>query len=313
MKILSLLFRIVTLAVVVALGTLWFLNKDELSAIQDSYKNAAQELNVPDAPLSDVLKKGMNDLSDTQDELKESQARAAGLDQRLASTREELSSTEDQLRATNQKLRNTQRDLETAQTEKEEADEVAEQLTAQLKTVRNDLIRVNKEKFELSQRIESVEDERRALARRVQQLEDMEESPTEVAGGETDEEETGETADQVARLREQLDAAREELSRLSENQLGAALAVPGSGDSSLAPNQVRVKSLSLERGMVVLSPSSSDEFVGVSNLKVDRDGTPIADLRIRGVYPDYVVADILPSSVFADALKKGSVYSIEKQ
>jgi len=313
MKILSLLFRIVTLAVVVALGTLWFLNKDELSAIQESYESAAQELNVPDAPLSDVLKKGMNELADTQSELKQSQARAAGLDQQLASTRDELTSTEDQLRATNQKLRNTQRDMQTAQEEKEEAGKVAEQLTAQLKTVRSDLIRVNKEKFELSQRIESVEDEKRALARRVQQLEGMSGSETQVADGSTEEEQTEDAAAEVARLREQLASARDEIARLSENQLGAALAVPGSGDSSLAPNQVRVKSLSLERGMVVFSPSTNDEFVGVSNLELDRDGTPIADLRIRGVYPDYVVAEILPSSVFAAALKTGSVYTITKQ
>ena len=312
MKILSLLFRIITLAVVVALGTLWFLNKDELSAIKDAYESAAQELNVPDAPLSDVLKKGMNELAETQSDLQESQARAAGLDQQLASARDELTSTEDRLRATNQKLRNTQRDMQTAREEMKSAKDVAERLTAELKTVRNDLIRVNKEKFELSQRIESVEDEKRALARRVQQLEGMEGTGTSVASASSDSEE-GRASEQVSRLRDQLAAAREEISRLSNNPLGAALADPGSGDSSLAPNQVRVKSLSIERGMVVLSPSTGDEFVGVSNLEVDRDGTPVADLRIRGVYPDYVVAEILPSSAFVDALKTGSVYTIKKQ
>ncbi|MGE9290990.1 MAG: hypothetical protein ACQKBT_08375 [Puniceicoccales bacterium] len=309
MKALSLILRIVTLAVIIALGTMWFLNKDELSAINEAYQNAGQQLNIPDQPLSKVITKGMNDLSQTQSELRETQARAASVDQRLASTNEELTATEDQLRATNQKLRNTQRDFEALQNEVTDSSKIAERLTAELKTVRSDLIRVNREKFELSQQIETVEEEKRALARRVELLGDGSGS-TVTASAEG--EEAVDSSAEVARLKEQLDAARSEIARLSNNPLGAALAASSGGDDTLAPNQVRVKSINLERGLIVLSPSSSDEFVGVSTLTVNRDGSPIANLKLRGVYPDYIVAEILPDSVFADALQSGSVYTYRK-
>lgn len=312
MKILSLILRLVTLAVIIALGTVWFLNKDELSAINEAYQSAATELNVPDQPLSKVITKGMNELSQTQSELRESRARAAGLEQQLSSAREELTTTEDQLRSTNQKLRNTQRDLESTKEEVASAQEVSERLTAELKTVRNDLIRVNKEKFELSQRIESVEEEKRGLARRVEQLEEMGGGGSAVASAAASEAAGDAEDDQVARLRSQLEAARAEITRLSNNPLGAALASSVGGDDTLPPNQVRVKSINLDRGLIVLTPSASDEFVGVSTLTVNRDGAPVADLRLRGVYPDYLVAEILPSSAFAEALQSGSVYSYRR-
>jgi hypothetical protein len=177
-------------------------------------------------------------------------------------------------------------------------------LTAELKTVRNDLIRVNKEKFELSQQIESVEEEKRALARRVEQL-----SGGGVATSVASQDGPAVDTAEVERLREQLASARNEIARLSNNPLSAALSTSSGGDESLGPKQVRVRSINLDRGLVVLSPSASDEFVGVNTMTVDRDGAPIAQLRLRGVYPDYLVAEILPASAFAAALKPGSVYS----
>jgi|GEM_PF-5923584 len=308
MKILSILLRIVTLAVIIALGTIWFLNKDELSAINEAYQSAGKQLNIPDQPLSHVLTKGMNDLEQTQSELRESQAKAGSLTQQLATTKETLTTTEDQLRSTSQQLRNTERDLAEVKRERDQSKSLAENLTAEMKTVRGDLIRVNKEKFELSQRIESTEEEKRALARRVQQLEEMGSVASDGSGSS----ETSFEASNIDQLRSQLDAARQEITLLKNDPLGAALASTTGGDGSLAPNQVRVKSLNLDRGLVVLSPSTSDEFIGVSTLTVNRDGSPVANLKLRGVYPDYIVAEILPSSAFAAALKQGSVYTFRK-
>ncbi len=310
MKALSLILRIITLAVIIALGTIWFLNKDELSAINEAYEKAGSQLNIPDEPLSRVLSKGMNDLSQTQSQLRESEALASNLEQQLASEQQNLRSTEDQLRATNQKLRSTQRELEEANTLQAEAKETAERLTAELDTVRSDLIRVNREKFELSQRIESVEEERRALARRVEQLSDG--GPTTTAGTEESPAQSAEAQAEVARLRDELAAAQDEIARLSNNPIRAALASDSGGEERLSANQVRVRSINLDRGLVVLSPSADDEFVGVSTLSVNRDGAPIAELRLRGVYPDYLVAEILPDSIFAEALKSGAVYTIRK-
>jgi DNA repair exonuclease SbcCD ATPase subunit len=313
MKILSLLLRLVTLAVLVALGAVWFLNKEELSAINEAYQRAGEELNVPDQPLSKVIDKGINELSQTRNELRQSQARAAGLEQKLTSTRDELATTEDQLRSTNQKLRNTQRELESANEQVAEAEDVKDRLNSELETVRNDLIRVNKEKFELSQRIESVEEEKKALARRVEQLEGM--GPTTAARStddEEDEEVSASASDRIARLQDQLEAAEREIERLSNNPLSAALASASGGDETLTRNQVRVKSVNLDRGLIVLRPSPDGEFVGVDNLTVNRDGAPIAELKLRGVYPDYLVAEILPSSTFAEALETGSVYTFRK-
>ena len=309
MKALSLILRIVTLAVIIAIGTMWFLNKDELSAINTAYQDAGKQLNIPDQPLSKVITKGMNDLNQTQSELRETQARAKSFDQRLTSTSEELTATEDQLRATNQKLRNTQRDLEDIKSNMGDSEQVAQRLTAELKTVRSDLIRVNREKFELSQQIETVEEEKRALARRVEQLGDGGSTTVTASAAE----ETPDNSAEVAKLKEQLAAARSEIARLSDNPLGAALASTSTSSTSpLSPNQVRVKSINLDRGLVVLSPSSSDEFAGVTTMTVNRDGSPIANLKLRGVYPDYIVAEILPDSVFAEALKSGSVYTYRK-
>ncbi len=313
MKILSLILRIVTLLVIVALGVVWFLNKDEIAAINDAYKSAATELNVPDQPLSKVITKGMNDLKQTQSELRESKADVATLERDLTDAKGKLTTAEDQLRSTNQKLRNTQRDLEDTKEEMASAKQVSERLTEELKTVRNDLIRVNKEKFELSQKVESTEEEKRALARRVQQLEEMSSTgsvaDSDSEGGDSAQ---ADSAEEIARLRSQLEAARKEITRLSNNPIGAALATANGGDESLPPNWVRVKSINLDRGMVVLTPSASDEFVGVTTLSVDRDGSPIAELRLRQVYPDYLVAEILPSSAFAEALQSGSAYSYRR-
>lgn len=308
MKALSLILRIVTLAVIIALGTLWFLNKDEISEVKVAYEKAGAQLNIPDQPLSKVITKGMNDLSETQSELREVQASKSTVEKDLADEKAKLTATEDELRATSQKLRNTQRDMEAAVTEKNEKVQTAERLNAELKTVRSDLIRVNKEKFELSQKIESVEEEKRALARRVEQLSDG--GDTTVVASSDDDAPAVDSAE-VDRLKEELAAARREISRLSNNPLSAALSSSG-GDDSLAPNQIRVRSINLDRGLVVLSPSSSDEFVGVSTLTVNRDGADIAQLRLRGVYPDYLVAEILPESAFAEALESGSIYTYRK-
>ncbi|MEM0965880.1 MAG: hypothetical protein AAGJ81_07015 [Verrucomicrobiota bacterium] len=310
MKILSLILRIVTLAVIVALGVLWFLNKDEISAISAAYEDAGQQLNIPDEPLSRVITKGVNDLNQTKGELRDSQGKIASLTQQLDKSTEELSQIEDQLRSTNQMLRNTQRDLDDTQTELTGSKQTSDRQLQELDTVRGDLIRVNREKFELSQRIESVEEEKRGLARRVEQLEDSAVGSSvsaASAGGNADE-----TVDQIARLQRQLEAAREEITRLSDNPLNRVLSASAGTDESLSPNQVRVKSLDLNKGLVVLSPSSSDEFIGVSNVVVNRDGAPVANLRLRGVYPDYVVAEILPDSAFANALRTGLVYTFQK-
>jgi len=309
MKALSLILRIITLLVIIALGTIWFLNKDELSAINEAYEKAGTQLNLPDAPLSQVMTKSMNDLDETQSNLRESRAQASTLEKRLADSTEELGSTSDQLRATSQKLRNTQRDLEAAKESSGDSQQALDRMTAELKTVRNDLIRVNKEKFELSQSIESIEEEKRALARRVEQLGDG--GGSTVASSNT-EDGTSISAEEVSQLKDELAAAKNEIARLSNNPIGAALAASAGGDSTLAPNQVRVRSINLARGLIVLSPSSSDEFVGVDSVTVDRDGSPIAKLKLRGVYPDYIVAEILPESAFAEALQSGSVYSYRK-
>ena len=309
MKALSLILRIITLLVIIALGTIWFLNKDELSAINEAYEKAGTQLNLPDAPLSQVMTKSINDLDETQSNLRESRAQASTLEKRLADSTEELGSTSDQLRATSQKLRNTQRDLEAAKESSGDSQQALDRMTAELKTVRNDLIRVNKEKFELSQSIESIEEEKRALARRVEQLGDG--GGSTVASSNTDDG-TSISAEEVSQLKDELAAAKNEIARLSNNPIGAALAASAGGDSTLAPNQVRVRSINLARGLIVLSPSSSDEFVGVDSVTVDRDGSPIAKLKLRGVYPDYIVAEILPESAFAEALQSGSVYSYRK-
>jgi len=304
MKIVSLLLRLVTLAVIIAIGTLWFLKKDELGAINEAYQSAQEQLNMPEQPLSSVITKGMNELSDTEDSLRQSQARASGLEQQLNTTRENLVQTEDQLRSTSQKLRATQRDLDSTEQELASARQNGERLTEELKTVRNDLIRVNQEKFALNQQIESVEEEKRALARRVEQMEGVDMAAS------TDSPDDGETAaEQISRLRAQLDAARAENERLVSNPLGAALAAVGGGDETLSPNQVRVKSMNLDRGLIILTPSSNDEFIGVTNLTMNRNGTPVANLKLRGVYPDYLVAEILPNSAFVDAIETGSVYT----
>ncbi len=307
MKIVSLLLRLVTLAVIIAIGAIWFLNKDELASISSAYESAQEQLNMPEAPLSNVITKGMNELSQTKDSLRQAQARSAGLEQQLSSTRENLVQTEDQLRSTSQKLRATQRDMESNEEELAAARQKQESLTEELKTVRNDLIRVNSEKFELSQKIESVEEEKRSLAKRVEQLEGGPESDM-VADGRSSSQ-AGDTAEQVSRLQAQLDAARAEIERLSNNPVGAALATASGGDETLSANQVRIRSLNLDRGLIVLTPSSDDEFVGVSTITMNRNGTPVANLRLRGVYPDYLVAEILPSSNFVDALETGSIYS----
>jgi len=306
MKAVSLLLRLLTLAVIIAIGIVWFLNKDELTAINEAYESAQTQLNMPEQPLSDVITKGMNDLSDTRKTLREFQARAASLDQQLTSTRDTLVQTEDQLRSTNQELRNTRRDLESTERDLVASRETADQLTAEMQTVRNDLIRVNREKFELNQKIESTEEEKRALAQRVEQLEGSTGSvvaATPRSNGEEDQN------NEIIRLRAQLEAAQAEIERIAGNPLGAALASTGGGDQTLSSSQVRVKALNLDRGLVVLTPSSSDEFIGVSTLTVNRDGSPIANLRLRGVYPDYLVAEILPTSTFIDALETGSVYT----
>lgn len=304
MKSVSLILRLLTLAVIIAIGAVWFINKDELASIASSYETAQAELNMPDQPLSNVITKGINELKDTRSTLKQTQARIAGLDQQLAKSREDLVQTEDQLRSTNQKLRNTQRDLESTQSQLASARQAEERITEEMKTVRNDLIRVNREKFELSQQVEASEEEKRALATRVEQLEEMGGAPrTATAAVDSTQ------ADEISRLRAQLEAARAEVDRLSNNPLGAALASSRGGDDTLSPNQVRIRSLNLDRGLIVLTPSSQDEFIGVSTLSVNRNGSPVADLRLRGVYPDYLVAEILPSSAFVDALKQGSVYS----
>lgn len=308
MKALSLILRIVTLAVIIALGAVWFMKKDEISAINTAYEKAGAQLNIPDQPLSKVITKGMNDLTQTQAELRDSQAQAAKLDKNLKDKTEELTATEDRLRTTSQTLRNTTRDLEEVKSSLADAEQVAERLTAEMKTVRSDLIRVNKEKFELSQKIESVEEEKRALARRVEQLSD---SGAITASSGSNGDSSG-TASEIARLREQNEDLRAEITSLKNNPLSAALSVGTSGDDSLAPNQVLVKSINLDRGLIVLRPSSSDEFVGVSTMTVNRDGAPVAKLKLRGVYPDYIVAEILPDSIFADALQSGSVYTFRK-
>ena len=308
MKALSLILRIVTLAVIIALGAVWFMNKDELSAINTAYEKAGTQLNIPDQPLSKVITKGMNDLSQTQSELRESQARASSLDQQLASTKDDLTATEDRLRSTSQTLRNTNRDLEEVTSNLATAEGVAERLNEEMKTVRSDLIRVNKEKFELSQKIESVEEEKRALARRVEQLSDSGTITASTSGSG----DSSSTASEISRLRDQLQDARAEITRLSNNPMSAALSSTSDGDASLAPNQVRGKSINLDRGLIVLRPSSSEEFVGITTMTVARDGSPIANLKLRGVYPDYIVAEILPDSIFADALESGSVYTFRK-
>jgi DNA repair exonuclease SbcCD ATPase subunit len=250
----------------------------------------------------------MNELSQTKDSLRQAQAGTAQLEQQLSGTREELVQTEDQLRSTSQKLRATQRDMESTKTDLTAAQDKQEALTEELKTVRSDLIRVNREKFELNQKIESVEEEKRSLAKRVEQLEGGAPESTMVADGSPDAQ-ADEDADQISRLQAELDAARATIQRLSNNPVGAALATGSGGDETLNANQVRVRSLNLDRGLIVLTPSSDDEFVGVSTITMNRNGTPVANLRLRGVYPDYLVAEILPDSAFVDALESGSVYS----
>jgi len=313
MKLLSLVFRIVSLVIILALAVFWFLKKDELSAISEAYESAQQQMNMSEAPLSEVLSKGMSDLAQTKSELRASTARATNLEQQLTGTREELANTEDQLRSTNQTLRSTRRDLEAKETEAAEAKQRADRLSTETETARQDLIRVNREKFEVTQQLESAKEETRALSRRVEQLESIVQGEGAPAVDEDGVPIEDQRSEEIARLEGRLESANREISRLQAQVSPVATAL---GDYHMeipvGSNQVRVQSVNQRQGIIVLTPNENDDYATDSRIVIDRDGSRIAELRLRTIYPNFIVAEIMPSSLFPSELKQGSIYSVRR-
>lgn len=307
MKILSIILRVVSLLVILGLAVVWFLNKEEIGAVKGSFDKGRETYNLPEGSLSEVMAKGLNEHQRLSGELREKTAEAAGLSSQLASVRDNLRNTEDQLRTTTQNLRNTTRDLEQARTLAEERATAVARMETELNSARQDLIRVNQERLDLNRRIEESQTANRTLQQRIVALE----SDVELLRGTGATAQTGAAAEEgspVAVLERRLEQALAEIERL---QSGASIGVARSAQEvRVGVDQVQVASVDQRNGLVVLTPGPAADFTGRTNLSLSREGSPIANLRIRSVHPSYVVADILPTSTFARALEEGRVFSV---
>lgn len=309
MKALSLILRIVSLLVIIGLAVLWFLNKDEIKAVQESFDRGKSTYELPEGRLSEVLGKGLSEHQRLVGELREKTAEANGLSNQLASVRDNLRNTEDQLRSTTQDLRNTRRELDQAKSLADERAAAVARMETELNSSRQDLIRVNQERLDLNRRIEESQTANRSLQQRILALESDVELLRGTSGIAQTPGEGGAAGGQTAILERRLEQALAEIQRL---QSGASIGIARTGSDpvpGVGVDQVQVSSVDQKAGLVVLTPGAASDFTGRTTLSLSRDGSPIANLRIRTVHPNYVVADILPTSTFARALEEGRVFS----
>lgn len=309
MKILQIAFQAVTVLLIAVLAFVYFSNKDEIVRLNEAREAVAKEVGVAENTFAQNIQVTLENLNQTRQDLRAAEATNTGLSNQLDKTRSDLDGRTAELQQARQELRLANNELTTS---KELASELKAQVAQAKRDVENERqsrIQIQQSRLADTKRIEELTAELASAKLEIQSLKDG----AMLAGGPVDDT-TDTTAapagnERIAQLESEVQRLRNQIAALENNPALAGLVALAAEtpNATGTGSAVEVSSVSIQDGLIVLTPRGDTVFETQSTLNLLDEGINLANVRLISVFPNYLIGEILPSSPQARNLSEGLV------
>lgn len=310
MKILQIAFQAVTVLLIAVLAYVYFANKEEIGRLNEAREAIAAEVGEEENTFAQNIEVTLANLEQTRQDLRAAEATNLGLTNQLDKTRADLEGRTAELQQARQELRLANNELATTKETVSSLQSEVAQAKRDVENERQSRIQIQQSRLADTKRIEELTAELASAKLEIQSLKDGtmmagnddSGTPIDPTAGGTDSERIAELEQENRRLRNQIAAIENNPALAGLAALaGEAPRATGTGAA------VEISSISIEDGLVVLTPKGDTTFEAASTLNLLDRGINLANVRLISVFPNYLIGEILPSSPQTKNLQKGLV------